>query len=300
MIFCLVCSGCAKASVLRFQFSTINVPASEINLLTIFRFAPTRWRGAMMAAVFSMQGAGQVAAALVALVTTVAFKESLISTTTEYSSCHDACILAGDKSWRIIIAFGAFPACFALYYRITIPETPRYTFDIGRDVEKAAADIKAYMNNKKEGLVDPVSQLTTKKAMGPRLRTPPASWRDAFNYFRQWKNFKVIFGTSSSWLLLDLAFYGLGLNNSTVLDAIGFSAGPTIYHNLRNVAIGNLVLVCAGSLPGYWLSVFTIDTLGRKTIQLIGFILLTISKSYSCPCVGNIQVSSFPVPGSEK
>jgi MFS transporter, PHS family, inorganic phosphate transporter len=67
-----------------------------------------------------------------------------------------------------------------------------------------------------------------------------------------------------------------GLNNSTVLDAIGFSAGPTIYHNLLNTAIGNLVLVCAGSLPGYWLSVFTIDTLGRKSIQLFGFILLTV------------------------
>lgn len=243
------------------------------------RFAPTRWRGAMMAAVFSMQGLGQVSAALVALITTIAFKEAFISTTTQFSSCHEACIIAADRSWRIIIAFGAFPACFALYYRITIPETPRYTFDIGRDVEKAAADIKAYMNNRKEGVVDPVSQLKTKQRMGPQLKSPPASWRDAFNYFSQWKNFKVIFGTSASWLLLDLAFYGLGLNNSTVLDAIGFTAGRTIYHNLRNIAVGNLVLVCAGSLPGYWLSVFTIDTLGRKSIQLIGFILLTISKS---------------------
>jgi MFS transporter, PHS family, inorganic phosphate transporter len=163
----------------------------------------------MMAAVFSMQGAGQVAAALVALVTTVAFKDSFLSTTTAYSSCHGSCILAGDRSWRIIIAFGAFPACFALYYRITIPETPRYTFDVGRDIEKADADIKAYMNNKKEGVVDPISQLKTKQRLGHKLHAPRASWRDAFSYFSQWKNFKVIFGTSSSWFLLDLAFYGL-------------------------------------------------------------------------------------------
>jgi PHS family inorganic phosphate transporter-like MFS transporter len=76
--------------------------------------------------------------------------------------------------------------------------------------------------------------------------------------------------------LIDLAFYGLSLNNGAVLSAIGFSTGDTIYDTLRNNAVGNLVLVCAGSIPGYWLSVLTIDTFGRKPIQIIGFFLLTI------------------------
>ena len=111
----------------------------------------------MMAAVFSMQGLGQLAAALVALLTTTAFKESFINTT-GYSSCHGECIIAGDRAWRIIIGFGAVPACFALYYRITIPETPRYTFDIAHDLEKAQADIQAYMLNQKQGQVDSLKQ----------------------------------------------------------------------------------------------------------------------------------------------
>jgi len=70
-----------------------------------------------MAAVFSMQGAGQFAAALVALITTIAFKKSFINTTNEFSSCDYDCQLAGDRAWRIIVGFGAVPACFALYYR---------------------------------------------------------------------------------------------------------------------------------------------------------------------------------------
>lgn len=37
-----------------------------------------------------------------------------------------------------------------------------------------------------------------------------------------------------------------------------------------------IILACAGSLPGYWAAILTIDTLGRKPIQIIGFILLTI------------------------
>lgn len=241
-----------------------------------YRFAPTRWRGAMMAAVFSMQGAGQLAAAVVALITTVGYRKSFINTTASWSSCNDVCQLAGDKSWRIIIGFGALPACFALYYRITIPETPRYTFDIAHDIEKAQADITAYMNNKKEGEVDPITQLKTKQRIGHKLTAPRASWRDVFTYFSKWQNFKIIFGTTASWFFLDLAFYGLGLNNSIVLNAIGYSAGNTIYHSLLHTAIGNLILVCAGSLPGYWLCVGTVDTIGRKPLQILGFLFLTI------------------------
>ncbi|CAG8951397.1 hypothetical protein HYFRA_00007310 [Hymenoscyphus fraxineus] len=239
-------------------------------------FAPTRWRGAMMAAVFSMQGTGQFAAALVALITTMGFRKSFEGTTSSFSSCHADCQAAGDRAWRIIVGFGAVPALFALYWRLTIPETPRYTFDVAHDIEKAHADIKAYMNNEAEGKVDPIIQQKTKLRQGKNLTAPDASWPDAFSYFSQWKNFKVLFGTTASWFFLDLAFYGLGLNNSIVLNAIGYSSGDTIYHTLLNNALGNLILICAGSIPGYWLSVLTIDTFGRKPIQIGGFTMLTI------------------------
>jgi PHS family inorganic phosphate transporter-like MFS transporter len=177
--------------------------------LTKFRFAPTRWRGAMMAAVFSMQGLGQVVAAIVALVATVAYKESFVHTTKDFSSCDARCRVAGDQAWRIIVGFGAVPAIFALYYRITIPETPRFTFDIARDIEKADADIKAYVRNQKEGDVDPITQQKTKQSMGVNLSEPPASWKDVIAYFSQWKNFKVIFGTATSWF-----FFGMSISHS--------------------------------------------------------------------------------------
>jgi len=76
--------------------------------------------------------------------------------------------------------------------------------------------------------------------------------------------------------VFDVAFYGLGLNSSTVLTSIGFAGGPTVYHQLYNLAAGNIILVCAGSIPGYWLSVLTVDTVGRKPIQLMGFVMCTI------------------------
>jgi MFS transporter, PHS family, inorganic phosphate transporter len=35
-----------------------------------------------------------------------------------------------------------------------------------------------------------------------------------------------------------------------------------------------IILACAGSIPGYWAAVFTVDTIGRKPLQIIGFTLL--------------------------
>jgi PHS family inorganic phosphate transporter-like MFS transporter len=49
-----------------------------------------------------------------------------------------------------------------------------------------------------------------------------------------------------------------------------------MYHTFRNTAVGNLIIVCAGALPGYWASVATVDIIGRKPIQIGGFSILTV------------------------
>jgi len=41
-------------------------------------------------------------------------------------------------------------------------------------------------------------------------------------------------------------------------------------------AVGNLIIILAGAVPGYWFTVATVDIVGRKPIQLGGFIILTI------------------------
>jgi PHS family inorganic phosphate transporter-like MFS transporter len=237
-------------------------------------FATTKWRGAMMGAVFSMQGFGQFAAAMVALIVTAGFKESL-ETASSVGKCSGVCQLAVDKMWRVVIGFGAVPACIALYYRLTIPETPRYTFDVARDIVKADEDVRAYIAGKREGHPDEVRRASVINNTAD-LIAPKASWADFWRHYSQWKNGSILLGTAGSWFFLDVAFYGLGLNNSIILSAIGWTGGATVYENLRRNAIGNLILICAGAIPGYWMTVATVDTIGRKTIQLMGFTILTI------------------------
>jgi PHS family inorganic phosphate transporter-like MFS transporter len=156
----------------------------------------------MMGAVFAMQGFGQFAAAIISLIVTVGFKESLESAK-DVSHCTGACQLAVDKMWRWTIGIGAIPACFALYYRLAIPESPRFTFDISRDIITADKDVRTYLrkrgeNGKREPVYTPPIQI------GIPDFGPKASWSDFYGRYSQWKHGKVLLGTAASLFFLDI------------------------------------------------------------------------------------------------
>jgi PHS family inorganic phosphate transporter-like MFS transporter len=229
-------------------------------------FSSARIRGRLMTAVFAAQGWGNFTAALVGFIIVAAFKNSVIH---DPAATHKHI----DFMWRLLIGLGCVPGCVALYFRLTIPETPRFTMDIERNVEQAALDIQNVMAHG-NSQVDPDAAIT-------RVQAPKASRRDFLAYISKWENGKILLGTSYSWFALDIAFYGLGLNSGIILQAIGFGTPLAkgslgAYENLRNICVGNLILSVAGLIPGYWVSFLFIDSWGRKPIQLMGFIMLTI------------------------
>ncbi|KAM7189713.1 putative inorganic phosphate transporter PHO [Naviculisporaceae sp. PSN 640] len=240
-------------------------------------FATTKWRGAMMGAVFAMQGLGQLAAALVMLFITLGFKSSL-ETASTLATCTGGCAVSVDKMWRILIGFGAVPGCAALYYRLTIPETPRYTFDVAKDVEKGQEDVKAYIKGEPEGHPDEITRIATQAQAQEKMTVPKASWSDFFRHYSKRKNALLLAGTALSWCFLDIAYYGVSLNNAIILEVIGYSTkgATSTYEILYNTAVGNMIIILAGAVPGYWFTVFTVDTVGRKPIQFMGFGILTV------------------------
>ncbi|KAJ7352612.1 phosphate permease [Mycena albidolilacea] len=230
-------------------------------------FASTRIRGRMMTAVFAAQGWGNFAAVLVSFIVTVAFKNKIIADPDVNHLNHV------DYMWRIVIGLGCVPGVVALYFRLTIPETPRFTMDIERNIAQASEDINGVLTT---GQFNHDPDAVVQRADAPR-----ASWADFKAYFGKWENGKILLGTAYSWFALDIAFYGLGLNSSIILQAIGFGTPPTkgtlgVYETLHNVTVGNLIISVAGLIPGYWVSFLFIDSWGRKPIQLMGFIMLTI------------------------
>ncbi|KAK8046874.1 inorganic phosphate transporter PHO84 [Apiospora saccharicola] len=265
-------------------------------------FATTKWRGFMMNAVFAMQGIGQLSAALLLLVVTAGFKSSLVGSE-NHTICSQSwgCTSAVDKMWRIMIGMGAVPGCVALYFRLTMPETPRYTFVVAaRNAAQMTEDPEAFRRAKwPEAEADEAGRVPTMlPAPVAEPEVPKASWADFGQHYRKWKNLKVLLGTALSWFCIvslyatlqlgalanpsmkkkkNVGSYGVWLNNPIILHAIGWSGNSNMYSHFYDTAVGNIILVLAGAVPGYWVSAAIIDTVGRKPVQLFGFLMLTLT-----------------------
>ncbi len=71
-------------------------------------------------------------------------------------------------------------------------------------------------------------------------------------------------GTAGAWFLLDIAYYGTTISSPLVLKSLNPHA------NLVTNMVYTLIIFVVAAFPGYVVSVFTIDRLGRKWIQCFG------------------------------
>jgi len=240
-------------------------------------FASTRSRGRLMTAVFASQGWGYLASTIVALITMTLFDDAIVRDPPTASDHLDYC-------WRILIGAGCVPGVIALYFRLTIPETPRFTMDIERNVKQACRNIETVLSA--NGVAPGVWRIDPEASAGRRTDAPRASLRDFKRYFGRRKNWRTLLGTAYSWFALDIAFYGLGLNSSKIFDApilsalgLGSNTGTGtprgVYNDLHNTTVCTLIVIASGLMPGYLASFLFIDSWGRKPIQLMGFTVLS-------------------------
>ncbi|SRR6266478_4164485 len=130
-----------------------------------------------------------VAAAVVSLILVQAFKHKIIND-------NFAVLKHVDYCWRLLIGLGCIPGCVALYFRLTIPETPRFTMDIERNVRQATQDI--------ENVISTGNFYVDEDAAVQRVQAPKATRRDFWRYFGKWENGKVLLGCAYSWFALDV------------------------------------------------------------------------------------------------
>ena len=191
-------------------------------------------RGRLVASVFAMQGFGL-----------------LVGAGTSLAVVYTAPSL--DIAWRLILGLGAVPALLTIYYRIRMPETPRFSLSRG-DVGGAARTVGSIT-----GVA--VTPTSTGRPTGVPIR----------QFFRSYG--LLIFGTAATWFLLDVAFYSTNIFNPLILKQIGF-ANASSYPPLQQVrllATGNVLIALFASVPGYWAAVALIDRVGRRPLQYIGF-----------------------------
>ncbi|KAJ1730904.1 hypothetical protein LPJ72_004235 [Coemansia sp. Benny D160-2] len=247
-------------------------------------YADERSRGKMMAAVFAFQGLGNVSASIVAIIVLACFKSAIQSD-----------VYTLDYVWRICLGFGAIPGAVSLYWRLTMPESARFKEETRR---RQLATEALHEPETESLLAKPVCIEAGETGSAQTASADPQHTREmgeeaaceeqttriltdeSFSqYFEQWRHLKVLLGTSLAWFAVDVAFYGINLNSSVVISAIGFSGDvqkDDPYRVLTRNCLGNIIINLLGSIPGYICAVFTIERLGRKPIQLFGFAALTV------------------------
>ncbi|KAK7031294.1 hypothetical protein VNI00_013549 [Paramarasmius palmivorus] len=254
--------------------------------------ANLRKRGTLLAYIFSNQGWGSFLGSLITIIVLEAYKH-VMNTEGKTSKV--------DGVWRIIIGVSLVPAFGTLYQRLTMPESKRFEAskkleqdDYISELKKAnerteglhgfetpssASSVDRPPKTETDGTVD-VSGVKFNANESPEAiatKKEQAHFGEFVKYFSEWRHAKLLIGTCACWFLLDIAFYGINLNQNVVLQQVGFAGKTgTPWEKLFNVSIGGILITALGFLPGYYASILTIEILGRKWIQIQGFLLAAL------------------------
>ncbi len=207
-------------------------------------YANQRDRGKLITFVFSMQGIGLICGPLVAILLLVSG-------------------LNHDLIWRIMLGLGAVPALCTFYLRRQIAETPRFALAMQGDIEGASRTID--MVTKQNGNVKP--QNVTSRSNG----NGKASKKSSLKLLLTPRYLRWLIGAAGAWFLLDIAYYGTTISSPLVLKSLN----P--HSNLVTNMVYTLLIFVIAALPGYIIAAFTIDKLGRKWIQCVGFAMMALA-----------------------
>ncbi len=209
-------------------------------------FSNTKKRGKLIGMVFSMQSIGLLAGPLITL--------GLL-----YGG------VAPVISWRLLLAIGAIPPLFVIYWRRHLPETPKYSIRVNGDPKRASSDLKKFTGMKFEARPD--------GAETGDGSTVKAKW---YQLFTDRQLLTLLIGTAGTWFLMDWALYGNSIMSSTMLAFLVPGSIIGVQHVIMTTAYTALVFGVA-AFPGYWLATLLVDRIGRKPIQIIGFLVMAIS-----------------------
>jgi MFS family permease len=205
-----------------------------VSAVLMSEYANRADRGRLVGLVFSMQAIGLIVGPLVALI--------LLSSG-----------LSQGLTWRLLLGAGALPAAGVIYLRARMPESPRFRARVKGQASRAAHELHHFT----AGVI-----AATSVADDSRRRM------SARQFITNPRMLVLILGTAGSWFLFDYAYYG----NTISLPSILLEVAP--HASLVGKLWLTLGIFVVFALPGYLLAVWKIDSIGHRTLQVIGFAVM--------------------------
>ena len=204
-------------------------------------YANRKDRGKLITLVFSTQALGLI---IGPLLTFILLKSGVSS----------------ELTWRLILGFGAIPALATFWLRRQIVETPR--FAISQGDQEGASQAVDMARGQKNGATNNDSATPEQADEKAEARPQKTKWQELFTT-RHWLIWLI--GAAGTWFLLDIAYYGTTVSTPIVINL--FSPKTSVTTNM----LYTLLIFVVAALPGYIVAAFTIDRIGRKVMQLLGF-----------------------------
>ncbi|KAF8016396.1 hypothetical protein BT93_H1797 [Corymbia citriodora subsp. variegata] len=231
-------------------------------------YANKKTRGAFIAAVFAMQGFGILAGGIVAIVVSSAFDHAFKAPPYLRNRAAST-VPEADYIWRIILMFGAIPAGMTYYWRMKMPETARYTALVAKNAKQAATDMSKVLNVDLEAEEEKVDKIAQERSNNFGLFSKEFARRHGMH----------LVGTTTTWFLLDIAYYSSNLFQKDIFSKVGWLPKPASMNavdEVYRIARAQTLIALCGTVPGYWFTVAFIDHIGRFAIQLMGFFFMTV------------------------
>jgi MFS transporter, PHS family, inorganic phosphate transporter len=198
-------------------------------------FSSARTRGTMMASVFAMQSVGRLLAWGVGLgfLRDISHRYGLALDDPSDTPAK----FVVDGTWRAVIGLAGGLALLSIILRANIPESPRYYHDIKKDLEKTIKAVKKMGGKVHEDPVDETMSQTSIRSGVRQTRAATAAAkkqkRAAPIFVGTWKyltgkggRWWYLFNISLMWLMMDICFYGTGLDAPPILSSLWLSSPP--------------------------------------------------------------------------
>ena len=208
-----------------------------VSAVLMSEYSNRKNRGRLVSMVFSMQALGLIAGPLVALV--------ILGLGVNH-----------DIAWRLMLGLGAIPALLVIYLRRTMPESPRYRVQVQGRAAEAASAMRRYTR----GVVDAGTEVA-----GRQIKLGLRQFLSNPRYLT------LLLGTAGCWFMFDYAFYGNTISTPLILKAVVPHASL-----IADTVIALLIFTVAAA-PGYLLAFLTVDRIGHRRLQFIGFTVMGLA-----------------------
>ncbi|PSR32100.1 MAG: MFS transporter [Sulfobacillus benefaciens] len=160
-----------------------------------------------------------------------------------------------DLAWRLMLGLGAIPALGVIVLRRRMPESPRYVAQVRGNAKGAAESLKEFAG----------------RSFGSGDAAEPIQKLSLSAMLSQGRYWLLLLGTAGGWAVFDYAYYGNSISLPLVLKSVAPHAT-----DIASIA-WSLIIFAVAAVPGYVVAFLTIDKIGHKKLQWIGFLLMGLA-----------------------